>query len=86
MIISDALLDKINEDPISVCLEVCQLSNHPTNRADPDAQLEVCLFLGAMVDGGILDFKEIFLALKMGRSIGRYLLTSLGLCRPKSRH
>ena len=57
MIISDALLDKINEDPISVCLEVCQLSNHPTNRADPDAQLEVCLFLGAMVDGGILDFQ-----------------------------
>lgn len=57
MIISDALLDRVNEDPISVCLEVCQLSNHTSHRSDSEAQLEVCLFLVAMVEGGLLDYQ-----------------------------
>ncbi|MBY8949468.1 hypothetical protein J1G35_26760 [Pseudomonas sp. SH10-3B] len=57
MIISDALLDRVNEDPISVCLEVCQLASHHANKLDSDAQLEVCLFLAAVIDGGLLDYQ-----------------------------
>jgi len=57
MIISEALLDRVNEDPISVCLEACRLANHPIHELDSDAQLEVCLFLGAVIDGGLLDYQ-----------------------------
>lgn len=57
MIISDELLDRVNEDPISVCLEVCKLANSLSNRSDSKVQLEACLFLGAVIDGGLLDYQ-----------------------------
>lgn len=57
MIISDALLDRVNDDPISVCLEVCQSANSLSNRSDPKIQLEACIFLGAVIDGGLLDYQ-----------------------------
>ncbi len=56
MIISNELLKRVDEDPINVCLEVCRLSNTPANRSDSDSQLEICLFLGAMIDGGLLPY------------------------------
>lgn len=57
MPISNELLDRVNEDPYEVCLEVCKWVATPPQMADANSQLEVVLFLTAVIEGDLIKYE-----------------------------